>query len=407
MSLRRYRAGLSALLVVVLAAALLLWTNAAEARHPQADFVAPMSYREARAAVAAAQAREADLREAVAQPIGGVNPDLLPLMQTVYFPHTGHHLSNRSGFLNFWRANGQVHVFGYPLTEELVEDGRIVQYFERARFELHPEHIGTDQQVQLGLVGREVLELQGLPGRIDDPQNGARYFPETGHSLWGEFRNVWERRGGLRLYGFPLSEAVDEGGRTVQYFERAKFVYFPEELPGVFRSLQAANGFNLDTLHEVQLGDLGRQLAQARGIDITPIPQLAGTSTWHPAIWERRIEISIGEQWLSAYEGDLQVFRAPVATGRDGFNTPIGDFAVYTKYPMQTMSGCMGGECWNVPNIPWVQYIVGGVALHGTYWHNNHGTGVRPSHGCINLRIEDAQWLYEWSDIGTRVRVTY
>ncbi|HMQ29248.1 MAG TPA: L,D-transpeptidase [Chloroflexaceae bacterium] len=404
---RRTKMATAALLVALLVASGALWSRAVEARHPRADFAAPMSYREARAAVEAARAREAQARATAARQIGAVNPELLPTMQTVYFPQTGHHLSNRSGFLNFWRSNGQVHVFGYPLTEEFVEGGRIVQYFERARFEFHAEHAGTDQQVQLGLVGREILEHQGAPGGIEDPQNGAYYFPETRHTLWGEFRSYWEKRGGLRLFGYPLSETVDEGGRSVQYFERAKFVYFPEDLDGFFRSAGAANGFNLNSLHEVRLGDLGRQLAEIRGVSIAPVAQLAGTLTWHPAIWERRIEVSIGEQWLSAYEGDLLVFRAPVATGRDGFNTPVGDYAIYSRYDMQTMSGCMGGECWNVPNIPWVQYIVGGVALHGTYWHNNHGTGVRPSHGCINLRIEDAQWLYEWADVGTRVLVTY
>lgn len=404
---RRTRITAAALLVGLLVTTGLLWSHAAEARHPMADFPAPMSYAEARAAVEAAQAREAEARETVARQVGAINPELLPRMQTVYFPQTGHHLSNRSGFLNFWRANGQLNIFGYPITEEFVERGRIVQYFERARFEFDPSQAGTDQQVQLGLVGREMLEVQGTPGGIDNPQNGAYYFPETRHTLWGEFYNYWNKRGGLRLFGYPLSETVDEQGRSVQYFERAKFVYYPEQLEGYFRSMQAANGFNLDALHEVQLGDLGRQLAQIREVNTAPVAQLPGTLTWDPAIWERRIEVSLSEQWLTAYEGDLLVFRAPVATGRDGFNTPVGDYAIYSKYDMQTMSGCMGGECWNVPNIPWVQYVVGGVALHGTYWHNNHGTGVRPSHGCINLRIEDAQWLYEWSDVGTRVVVSY
>jgi hypothetical protein len=407
MSARRMKFASAALFVTLLVATGVLWSRAAEARHPRADFAAPMSYSEAQAAVAEAQAREAKVRETVAQQIGAVNPELLPTMQTVYFPQTGHHLSNRSGFLNFWRANGQVHVFGYPLTEEFIERGRIVQYFERARFEYHAEHAGSDQQVQLGLVGREILEIQGVPAGIDNPQNGALYFPETRHTLWGEFRNYWEKRGGLRIFGFPLSETVDEQGRSVQYFERAKFVYYPEELDGFFRSMQASNGFDLDALNEVQQSDLGRQLAQLRGVNIAPMNQLAGTLTWDPAVWERRIEVNLSEQWLSAYEGDLLVFRAPVATGRDGFNTPVGDYAIYSRYDMQTMTGCMGGECWNVPNIPWVQYVVGGVALHGTYWHNAHGTGVRMSHGCINLRIEDAQWLYEWADVGTRVVISY
>lgn len=407
MSARRAKVATAALLIALLVAMGAIWSRAAEARHPAADFTAPMSYREARAAVAEAQAREAALRASASQQIGTVNPELLPLMQTIYFPATGHHLSNRSGFLNFWRANGQLQIFGYPITEEFVENGRIVQYFERARFEYHPEHAGTPSQVQLGLVGREMLEIQGAPGGIDDPQNGSYYFKETRHTLWGEFRRFWEQRGGLPIFGYPLSETVDEQGRSVQYFERAKFVYFPEDLPPFFRSMQAANGFNLNSLFEVQLSDLGRQLAQQRRINTAPVAQLSGSRVWDPAIWERRIVVSLSEQWLSAYEGDLLVFRAPVATGRDGFNTPVGDYAIYSKYDMQRMAGCMGGECWDVPNIPWVQYVVGGVALHGTYWHNNHGTGVRPSHGCINLRIEDAQWLYEWADVGTRVVISY
>ena len=406
MSARRITVALSALIVTLLVASGAFWSHAVEARHPGADFAAPMSASAARAVVAEAQAREERVR-AAAQQLGAVNPQLLPLMQTIYFPATGHHLSNRSGFLNHWRANGQLHVFGYPITEEFVEGGRIVQYFERARFEYHPELAGSDAQVQLGLLGREMLAIQGMPGGIDDPQNGSYYFPETRHTLWGEFRTFWQKHGGLPAFGYPLSETVDEGGRSVQYFERAKLVYYPEDLAPFFQGMQSANGFDLDTLFQVQLSDLGRQIALQRGLNTAAASQLPGTLTWDPAIWERRIEVNLSEQWLSAYEGDLLVFRAPVATGRDGFNTPVGEYAIYTKYDMQTMTGCLGGECWNVPNIPWVQYVVGGVALHGTYWHNNHGTGVRPSHGCINLRIEDAQWLYEWADVGTRVIIAY
>lgn len=407
MRARRLSVAVSAIAVLVLVASSVLWLRAAEARHPAADFAAPISYGEARAAVEAARAREAAVRTNAAEQLATVDPQILPVMQTIYFPETGHHLSNRSGFLDYWRSNGQLHMFGYPITEEFVEDGRIVQYFERARFEFHPEQVGTPSMVQLGHLGREILAIQGEPGGIDDPQNGSFYFPETRHTLWGEFYNFWNKHGGLPLFGYPLSEVVDENGRNVQYFERAKLVYYPEDLAPFFQGMQAANGFDLDTLFEVQSSDLGRQLAQLRGMNIAPVAQLPGTLTWDPAIWERRIEISLSEQWLSAYEGDLLVFRAPVATGRDGFNTPVGDYAIYSKYDMQTMTGCMGGECWNVPNIPWVQYVVGGVALHGTYWHNNHGTGVRPSHGCINLRIEDAQWLYEWADVGTRVVISY
>ncbi|NJM08377.1 L,D-transpeptidase [Candidatus Gracilibacteria bacterium] len=328
-------------------------------------------------------------------------------MPTIYFEQTGHHLSNRAGFLDFWRANGRLLIFGYPISEELVENGRIVQYFERARFEYHPESAGTPAQVQLGLLGNEILAIQGMPAGIDDPQTGVSYFPETRHTLWGEFKQYWQKRGGVEQFGYPLSEVVDENGRQVQYFERAKMLYYPEDMDWFFRSAEATNGFNLNTLREVQLSDLGRQVAQIRGIDLSPTPQLPGATTWHKNLWGRHISVDLSRQWLTAYEGDLIVFDAPVATGRDGFNTPPGEFAIYDRYPMQTMIGNMGGESWNVPNIPWVQYVVGGVALHGTYWHDAHGTGVRMSHGCINLKIDDAHWLYDWADIGTTVSIHY
>jgi hypothetical protein len=78
----------------------------------------------------------------------------------VYFPETGHTLS--SGFLNFWRANGGLPVFGLPLTEELGEDGVTVQYFERARFEYHSKLEGTPYAVQLSPVGYMALKGQGF-----------------------------------------------------------------------------------------------------------------------------------------------------------------------------------------------------------------------------------------------------
>lgn len=407
MRVRRLHTLIALLLVGLLTVTGVLWSNRAEARYHDADFAAPMSYSEARAAVESAQAREAAARNSIQQKLGAIDPSLLPYMPTLYFEETGHHLSNRSGFLNFWRANGQTLIFGYPITEEFVEKGRIVQYFERARFEYFPGDSTNPTGVHLGLIGRELLNIQGMPDGIDDPQNGSFYFSETRHSLWGEFRTYWNRRGGLDVFGFPLSESVEEGDRVVQYFERAKLVYNPEDMDSFFRSMEASNGFNLNTLHEVQLGDIGRQLATLRNINIGPVAQLPGTALWSPAIFDRHIDVNLSEQWLTAYEGDLAVYSAPVATGRDGFNTPTGDYAIYYKLPMQDMVGNAAGESWYVPHIPWVQYVVGGVALHGTYWHDAHGTGVRMSHGCINLRIDDAQWLYEWADVGTSVSIHY
>jgi hypothetical protein len=150
--------------------------------------------------------------------------------QSTYFPQTGHYLGG--SFRAFWLSSGGLEIFGYPITEEYIRnsDGKLVQYFERARFELQVLGPGR-ANVQLGLVGSDYMASRGLGfPRVGAVPNSAtvRYFPETGHTLRGAFKSYWERRGGLGIYGFPLSEEVrellpDGVERTVQYFERARF----------------------------------------------------------------------------------------------------------------------------------------------------------------------------------------
>lgn len=396
--------GLTLVLVVVTMAG----SRAAAAPVRVGDFAPTLSQDAAVAHVAAAQREKQQARQKtlLASPINGAS---LPLLPTLYFEQTGHHLSNRAGFLDFWRANGQVLLFGYPVSEEVVENGRIVQYFERARFEFHPELLGQPGQVQLGLVGRELAVDRAEPAfqPVVDPQDGAAFFPQTGHTLRGEFQHFWERRGGLAVFGFPISEPFDDNGQLVQYFERARFSHNPGDMESFYRSMEQANGINLDTLYEVQLGHVGRERAEQQSVSMAAVSPLAGARAWSPVLWERRIEVDLSVQWLTAYEGDLVVYRAPVATGRDGFNTPTGSYAIYDQLRVQTMVGDAGGESWYVPDVPWVQYVVGGVALHGTYWHDRFGTGMRMSHGCINLGMDDARWLYEWAGIGTAVNIFY
>lgn len=119
---------------------------------------------------------------------------------------------------------------------------------------------------------------------------------------------------------------------------------------------------------------------------------------------QKTIVISISHQMLWAYKGDQVVLSSSVSTGRAGFDTPVGSFAVLTKLPSQTMEGVIGGEYYNVPDVPWVLYFTNsGHALHGTYWHSNFGTPM--SHGCVNLPLDVAAWLYDWAPLGTRVLI--
>ena len=119
------------------------------------------------------------------------------------------------------------------------------------------------------------------------------------------------------------------------------------------------------------------------------------------------IDVNLTTQRLAALEKGRLVHKAPVATGKDGFWTPTGPHYIYYKLKTRTMRGSANGETWVVPDVPNVMYIKGGVALHGAYWHNKFGTGTRLSHGCVNLSLRDAEWLYNWAPVGTKVVVHY
>ena len=161
-----------------------------------------------------------------------VEPLNLPDGQSVYFDETGHNI--RHGFLRYFNTHGGVAAFGLPLTEEFVEHGRTVQYFERARFEYHPELAGTPYETQLGLLN-EALTAPRRPFAGDTPFPTVpehRYFPETGHSVHFGFLQFWEEQGGIERFGYPISQEVTEHGRTVQHFQRVRLEWVPEAPPG-------------------------------------------------------------------------------------------------------------------------------------------------------------------------------
>jgi hypothetical protein len=153
-----------------------------------------------------------------------------------YFPETGHSL--RGAFRIAWENNGNVTVFGYPITEEYVSPttGRVTQYFERARFELIM--INDQPYVELGRLGSEITEARIFP-KVPPIENteDRRYVAETEHIVQYGFKTIWERYGEARIFGYPISEEIEEQfpdgvWRTVQYFERARFEYWPERADG-------------------------------------------------------------------------------------------------------------------------------------------------------------------------------
>jgi len=117
------------------------------------------------------------------------------------------------------------------------------------------------------------------------------------------------------------------------------------------------------------------------------------------ALGRKRIQLDLSEQTLTAYEGDTVVLTALVSTGVQRHPTPVGEYKILRKVRIQAMSG----PDYYVPNVEFVSYFLDGYSIHGTYWHDNFGHPM--SHGCVNMRTEDAKWIYEWAPLGTSVSV--
>lgn len=116
----------------------------------------------------------------------------------------------------------------------------------------------------------------------------------------------------------------------------------------------------------------------------------------------RWIEVNIGAQSITAWDGDKALKTVKVSTGVAAHPTVVGKFKVYAKYPAYTMSGgTRGVDYYYLPNVPWTMFFYSGYAIHGTYWHNNFGHPM--SHGCVNLTIADAKWFYDFAVVGTTV----
>jgi hypothetical protein len=175
-----------------------------------------------------------------------------------YMPATGHNIG--LAIKRFYEAHGGLAIFGLPLTELIEQDGMPVQYFERARFELHPE-LPAPYHVSLTLVGslltRDSTGVAFRPQPAETVPSARTLFRASGHTLGGAFNEFWLHNGQLSVFGLPISEEFSEvnpiSGQSyvVQYFERARFEYHPE-LAG--------------TPYSVLLGQLGAEYAHARGL---------------------------------------------------------------------------------------------------------------------------------------------
>jgi lipoprotein-anchoring transpeptidase ErfK/SrfK len=124
----------------------------------------------------------------------------------------------------------------------------------------------------------------------------------------------------------------------------------------------------------------------------------------NPGVEDKHVVVDVTYQTLSCFEGNTEVYFCRVSTGAkydmfgnvvDHWSTPVGEHTISRKFISLQMSGGTTGAGYDLPGIGWTTiFATGGVAIHSTFWHNNYGDAM--SHGCVNVRPEDAKWIFRW-----------
>ncbi len=265
------------------------------------------------------------------------------------------------------------------------------------------DYLGRDQVVR-------VLEKMISP---EGPTYNPRWYRVPG----GYLHTAYTQEVQVRLN--PVATAVPEGGQlaevTVPYTRCWKISPEGEYFP-LYRlyygSVYWVTGVRLgryqeplyeitDDLLKVPYYVYAPYLRLIRPEELTPLsPDVPPLEKW--------IEVDLRTQTLRAYEGQTIVLETKISSGipsdkptDNGIptRTPSGRFGVFHKVPSRHMGNgdlTASLEAYELPGVPWVSFFVDtGVAFHGTYWHDNFGRPM--SHGCVNMRNEDALWIFRWT----------
>ena len=290
--------------------------------------------------------------------------------EDVFFKETGQTLSDKHRFLSYWQSHGGLAQFGYPLTPEILEvnpaDQKtyIVQWFERNRFEWHPENRGGEYEVLLGLLGKQLTlgrENEGAFRRFDDAKvAGQRYFAETGHNLRNSFKTYWEINGGLAIYGYPLTEEFNElnpiDGKTyiTQWFERARLEYHSE---------------NKDTPYEVLLGLLGNQIVGDPNLPLPPVASV-NNKLIVPAKYATNPPFEVERTIKLPPRFKINLFAATLTDPRFMAVAPNGDIFVSERYQGKVKVLLDRGKSGTVESIE--TFAEGLLYPHGLAFYNGY-----------------------------------
>jgi hypothetical protein len=291
------------------------------------------------------------------------------------------------------------------------DEGPSVQYFFVSRDEGTSAYVSVDSAVD-GVADHE-LEGGWAVGITEQRVVDGKRWGRTSKGLWLSMQDLapahpssfhGEELGGRSLdFAWVVSDqasmwsAPSPRGKPVA--SRARFERVPiireDVRPGPLDAadIQATNAERMVRVDDARWM-LARDLAR-------PSPAQVPSEVTGPT--ERWIDVDLAAQILVAYEGPRPMYATLVSTGRGAADsasgTPLGIHRVWVKLLTSDMDNVDHEDVeahYSMEDVPYVQFFDGNVALHGTYWH--HDFGRLKSHGCVNLALLDARWLFSFTE---------
>lgn len=232
---------------------------------------------------------------------------------------------------------------------------------------------------------------------VEERTSGEDRFGRTSHGLWMAMRDL----GAARISGFhgeaPSGANIDFGWVIA---DRARVWSAPASKGKPAASLERFSRVDVRERSGamVRVGETAWVLATDLAVPtVAPPPAEARRPT------DRWIDVDLSTQTLVAYEGTRPVYATLVSTGRGAAGTPnetpLGVHRVWVKLAATDMASTDRSDSdahYSLEDVPYVQFFDHSVGLHGTYWHGDFGH--THSHGCVNLAIADARWLFDFTE---------
>ncbi len=276
-----------------------------------------------------------------------------------YFPETGHWVTG--DFLTKYQSiPDAARIYGFPITEAFQDQtiGRVVQYFQKTRFELYPEY-PTELRVRITPLGTYLYKTE-KPLPIPENFPDCRTFPETGFKVCYAFLDFFEEHGGAAELGYPISNFEIHDDRIVQYFQLACLEWHPElpsgervqlsDLGKTYFDLQGENPARLLPAQVINNRPQAVLSLQARAYPLAAVLPRSGEQTIFVIVQDQNLQPISGAQvklMVTLPSGRQQQIGAAGPTDKDGIlkqvfsysNEIPGNAAVQIQVEFEGMQG--------------------------------------------------------------------